>query len=95
MASVIAQGGFVRTGTFLRSVSALAKHSGDAIGFEKIQPTGQWPAPGRPTLTWADRGTRKGLKLRKSLNIFSRTATGLRNIDQGFIADKIAEALNG
>lgn len=96
MASVIANAGFVKTGGFVQSVDSFVKFREGDIGYAKIYPTDAWAPdnPGRPTRTWADRGTRKGVRLRKSLNIFSRSATGLRRIDQEFIADKIAEALN-
>lgn len=121
MAATISQGGFVKSGDFLRSVDSVQRYRGlDEVGYIKIYPMDSWSGTitlghagaktksgkarmtvtsvsssnHRPTRTWADRGTRRGVKLRKGLNIFSRTATAGRNIDKQQFADKIAEALN-
>lgn len=95
MASVIAAGGLIHTGRLLRSVDAQYIRTGTNIGYAKIVPTDVWPEPDRPTRTWITRGMRSGIKLRRGYDIFSRTATRVRQIDQSFIADMIAEALNG
>lgn len=121
MAGVISGGGFVKTGSFLRSVDSIQRYRGpEEVGYIKIYPMDSWSGTitlghngaktkkgkarmtvtsvdssnNRPTRTWADRGERRGVKLRKGLNIFSRTATAGRNIDKQQFADKIAEALN-
>lgn len=94
MASHIAKGGLIDTGRLLRSVDVTLVRSGDAVGYAKIMPTDVWPSPHRPTRTWIARGIRGGVKLRKQYDIFSRTATAVRRIDQGFIAERIAEVLN-
>lgn len=94
MASHIAAGGLIDTGRLLRSVDIIYIRTGDQIGYAKIMPTDVWPEKDRPTRTWIARGVRGGVKLRKQYDIFSRTATRVRQIDQSFIADKIAEVLN-
>lgn len=49
----------------------------------------------RPTLTWLDRGTRGGIKLTKSGNLFSRTTNALNNVRTEFMVNKLVEALGG
>jgi len=95
MASHIAAGGLIDTGRLLRSVDIIRVRSGGNIGYAYIAPTDVWPDADRPTRVWISRGTRRGVKLRKQYDIFSRTATRVRQIDQSFIADKIATVLNG
>lgn len=95
MGSFIMQGGFVDTGRLLRSVDVDFIRTGGQIGYAKVLPTDVWPEPNRPTRTWIARGTRGGVKLRKQFDIFSRTSTRVRALDQSFIADKISTVLNG
>lgn len=95
MGSFIMQGGFVDTGRLLRSVDADFIRTGGQIGYAKVLPTDVWPEPDRPTRTWIARGVRGGVKLRKQFDIFSRTATRVRSLDQSFIATKISTVLNG
>lgn len=95
MMSHIQAGGLIDTGRLLRSVDDPMIRTGGAIGYVKVAPTAVWPEPDRPTRTWIARGVRSGKKLRKQYDIFSRTATRTRQIDQTFIANKLAEALNG
>lgn len=95
MMGFIQAGGFVKTGELLHSVDAKFKRQPGGIGFSKVMPTAVWPEKNRPTRTWIARGTRKGQKLRPGYDIFSRTATRMRQtgiVEQ--IADDIAKALN-
>lgn len=95
MVSFIAAGGFIHSGRLLRSVDVDYIRRPGAIGYAKVWPTDVWPNASRPTRTWIARGVRGGVKMRKSYDIFARTATRVRQIDQQFIADKIANVLNG
>ena len=94
MGSFILQSGHVDTGRLLRSVDVVYIRTGGAIGYAKVLPTDVWPDADRPTRTWIAHGQRKGVKLMKQFDIFSRTTTRVRSIDKSFIADKIAKVLN-
>jgi hypothetical protein len=94
MMGFIEQGGFVKTRSLLLSVDSDFKQGDGRIGYAKVAPTDVWPKPKRPTRTWIARGERGGQKLRPGFNIFSRTATRVKQ--QNFeheIADRIARLL--
>lgn len=95
MMSQIAAGGFVRTGQLLQSVDVVfVRRSRDVIGYAKILPTAVWPEPDRPTRTWIARGLRRGVKLRRSFDIFARTTTVLRRMQpEERIAAKVQTVL--
>ena len=68
--------------------------SGDAIGYAKVAPTAVWPTAARPTRTWAERGVRNGVRLRKGLWLFRNTATRTRQLDfEHMFAERIRRAL--
>lgn len=88
MMAQIAKGGFVRTGQLLRSVDVVfVRRSRDVIGYAKILPTAVWPDPDRPTRTWIAHGVRRGVKMRRGFDIFTRTTTVLRRMQP---AERIA-----
>jgi len=79
-------------GEITLGVVGKTKKGRNRIGVTSARSTGE---QGRPTLTWLDRGTRRGIKLRKSGNLFSRTTNALNNIRTDFMAAKLVEALGG
>lgn len=94
LAGFTANRGFVRSGMFLRSISSEFVRSGDAIGYAKVAPTAVWPTAARPTRTWAERGVRNGVRLRKGLWLFRNTATRTRQLDfEHMFAERIRRAL--
>jgi len=94
MASVISRGGFVKTGAFLTSIDSIGKRT-SGPGYVSVAPTDVWPAPNRPTRTWAETGTRNGVKLRKGIGVFRNTAKQTQGMAYDrFFVDKIVEALS-
>lgn len=79
-------------GEITLGVVGKTKKGKDRIGVTSARSTGE---QGRPTLTWLDRGTRGGIKLTKSGNLFSRTTNALNNVRTEFMANKLVEALGG
>lgn len=98
LGAAILQRGFVRTGRFLRSIETVAKRANpdSSAGFVKVGVGGTWPESDRPTKTWFERGTRRGVRLRTGGYGFRKAATALRAMDfDPIFAQRIAEALNG
>lgn len=94
LAGFVSQGGFVHTGAFLSSIDAQRKGSDDGgVGYVKVAPTDVWPAADRPTRTWFEKGTRKGVKYRKGIGGFSKTTTRVKGMSYSVIEDKIAAVL--
>lgn len=97
LGAAISQRGFVNTGQFLRSIETIAKRQNpdDTAGYVAVSVGDAWPAPDRPTKTWFERGTRKGVRLRTGGYGFRKTATALRAMDFELIfLRRIASALN-
>lgn len=98
LGAAVLQRGFVRSGRFLRSIEALAKRQSpnDSAGYVAVKFTDAYPEPGRPPVTWFERGTRKGVRLRTGGYGLRKSATALRAMDQDAIfVGRISEALNG
>lgn len=98
LGAAISQRGFVGTGSFLRSVDTLAKRTDKdaSAGYVAVVVTDAYPEPGRPTRTWFERGTRKGIRLRTGGYGFRKTADRLKAFDfEQFFGARIREALDG
>ena len=75
-------GGFVETGAFAESIYSDFRRSGDdVVGYAKVQPLDAYPKSNRPTVTWMERGTRKGVKMRKGIRAADKSARALRKLD--------------
>jgi hypothetical protein len=94
LAGFVSQGGFEKTGAFLRSIDSKLTSQGGEVGFVKVAPTDVWPTPNRPTRTWFESGVRGGKKLRKGIGGFSKTTTRVNGMSYDKIESKIAGVLN-
>lgn len=98
LGAAISQRGFVKTGRFLRSIDTLSKRSDkdNSAGYTAVVVTDAYPEKGRPTRTWFERGTRRGVRLRTGGYGFRKAATALRQVDwEQYFGGRIASALNG
>ena len=98
LGAAISQRGFVKTGAFLRSIDTIAKRSDKdrSAGYVAVAVTDSYPSPGRPTKTWFERGTRRGVRLRTGGYGFRKTADRLKSFDfEQLFGSRIREALNG
>jgi hypothetical protein len=83
------QGGFVDSGDWVTSIhSEFIQNRG--IGYAKVLPSA--PLPPR---IWGERGTRRGVKLRKGVGMFRKTKTRLRQLSyEQFFGGRIRRVLN-
>lgn len=72
MMGFISMGGFVRTGNFLRSTTSEVHRDTAGAGWVKVYQTE--PLPPR---TWMETGQRKGVRLRKGVYAYRKTAQRL------------------
>lgn len=98
LGTAILQRGFVNTGRFLSEIETIAKRQNpnESAGYVAVSVGGTWPEKDRPTKTWYERGTRRGVRLRTGGYGFRKTATALRAMDfDPIFTRRISEALNG
>lgn len=75
-------GGFTDTGAFADSITSdFRRRSKDVVGYAKVEVQDSYPKPGRPTATWMERGTRRGVRLRKGIRAGNKSARQLRKLD--------------
>ena len=78
----VAGGGFVESGRFVDSIASDFKRKSDGVvGYAKVSAPDSYPKPNRPPTTFMERGTRKGVKVRKAIRGGSKTASALRKLD--------------
>ena len=78
----VIEGGFTESGQFADSIfSDFRRRGKDVVGYAKVAPAATWPKADRPTVTWMERGTRKGVKMRKGIRAADKSARRLRKLD--------------
>ena len=97
MMGFIAAGGFERTGAFLHSVDSFVhRDNRKGAGWVKIWPTHAFPEPvDAPTRTWMETGERGGVRLRKGIYAFRKTAQRLNTIKNQGMLPRLVETLDG
>ena len=81
-------GSGIPSGPFVRSIKGEVKKPAN-VGVIRSDDT-------RPIRTWLERGTRRGVKLRKQSGGFAAGKNQARTLNkQGFFEDEIAKRLNG
>lgn len=83
LGAAISQRGFLQTGKFLRSIDTVAKRRDrdESAGYVAIKVGDAYPMPDRPTRTWFERGTRRGVRLRTGGYGFRKSAAAMKTMD--------------
>ena len=78
----VIQGGFTDSGRFADSIySDFRRRNADVVGYAKVEARDAYPKADRPTASWMERGTRRGVRLRKGIRAGDKSARALRKLD--------------